>query len=84
MKPLSADKVQIYQNYQQAMALTVFLMQWNQGAYRDEFLNYLRDAYHGRIKRHRRSRCSDRLHQPYPVLEQQFLAFLKDGLAQPG
>ncbi len=77
------NKVKVYENYQQAMALTVFLMQRNHGAYRDEFLNYLRDAYHGRIKRTAQS-LSDRLHQPYPVLEKQFIAFLKDGLAQPG
>ena len=33
------------------MALTVFLMQWHQGTYRDAFLDYVRDAYRGRIKR---------------------------------
>ena len=45
------DKVQIYLNYQQAIAMTVFFMQWNQGAYRDAFLDYVRDAYRGKIKR---------------------------------
>jgi hypothetical protein len=73
------DKVQIYQNYQQAMALTVFLMQRNQGAYRDDFLDYVRDAYHGRIKRgNGRLALQSRLRQPYATLEAQFLSFLKD------
>ncbi len=73
------DKVQIYQNYQQAMALTVFLMQRNQGAYRDDFLDYVRDAYHGRIKRGNvRLALQNRLHQPFEKLDVEFLTFLKD------
>ncbi len=73
------DKVQIYQNYQQAMALTLFLMQGNQGAYRDDFLDYVRDAYHGWIKRGTgRLALQNRLHLPYANLETQFLTFLKD------
>ncbi len=75
------DKIQIYHNYQQAMALTVFLMQWNQGAYRDAFLDYVRDAYHGRIKRGIGRPLQDRLHQPYATLDKQFLTFLKDATA---
>ncbi len=75
------DKIQIYHNYQQAMALTVFLMQWNQGAYRDAFLDYVRDAYHGRIKRGIGRPLQDRLQQPYATLEKQFLTFLKDAKA---
>ena len=75
------DKIQIYHNYQQAMALTVFLMQWNQGAYRDAFLDYVRDAYHGRIKRGTGRPLQDRLQQPYATLEKQFLTFLKDAKA---
>ena len=39
----------IQENYQQAMALTVFLMQWDGAAYREAFLDYVRDAYRGRI-----------------------------------
>jgi Protein of unknown function (DUF1570) len=73
------DKFQIYQNYQQAMALTLFLMQWNHGAYREDFLDYVRDAYHGRIKRSTgRSALRNRLHQPYATLDAQFLTFLKE------
>jgi hypothetical protein len=75
------DKVQIYHNYQQAMALTVFLMQWNHGAYRDAFLDYVRDAYHGRIKRSNGRSLRERLGQSYSVLDKQFLEFLKEGTA---
>jgi hypothetical protein len=76
------DAVQIYQNYQQAMALTLFLMQWNDGVYREHFLDYVRDAYHGRIKRSTgRLALRNRLHMPYATLEKQFLTFLRDGRA---
>ena len=51
----------IHDNYQQAMALTVFLMQWNDEAYRDAFLDYVRDAYRGRIKRGTGRSLEDRL-----------------------
>ena len=61
------------------MALTVFLMQWHEGTYRDAFLDYVRDAYRGRIKRGTGRKLQDRLGQPYSTLDGQFLAFLKDG-----
>jgi hypothetical protein len=72
------DKIQIYQNYQQAIAMAVFFMQWNQGAYRDAFLDYVRDAYRGQIKRSTGRKLQDRLRQPYKTLEQQFITFLKE------
>jgi hypothetical protein len=75
------DKIQIYHNYQQAMALAVFLMQWNHGTYRDAFLEYVRDAYHGQIKRSNGRSLQDRLGQPYAVVEKQFLRFLEEGKA---
>jgi Protein of unknown function (DUF1570) len=77
------DKVQIYHNYQQAIAMAVFFMQWNQGAYRDAFLDYVQDAYHGRIKRGVGRSLRDRLRQPYSTLEKQFLTFLKEGKGPP-
>ena len=57
----------------------MFLMQWHQGAYRDAFLDYVRDAYRGRIKRGTGRKLQDRLGQKYSTLDGQFLAFLKDG-----
>jgi hypothetical protein len=63
--------------------MTVFFMQWNQGAYRDGFLDYVRDAYHGRIKRGSGRKLQDRLRQPYKTLDKQFITFLKDGKGPP-
>jgi len=73
------SKDQIFLHYQQAMALTVFLMQWHEGTYRDAFLDYVREAYRGRIKRGLGRSLQDRLGQTYATVESQFLAFLKDG-----
>jgi hypothetical protein len=73
---------EVYTNYQQAMALTVFLMQWHQSTYRDSFLDYVRDAYRGRIKRGHGRSLQDRLGRKYSALDAQFLAFLKDGQAR--
>jgi hypothetical protein len=69
----------IYLHYQEAIALAVFLMQWHDGFYRDAFLDYVRDAYRGRIKRATGRSLQDRLGEPYATLESQFLAFLKNG-----
>ena len=73
---------EIYLHYQQAMALTVFLMQWHQGTYRDAFLDYVRDAYRGRIKHGTGRELRDRLGQSYATLDSQFAAFLKNGEAR--
>jgi hypothetical protein len=67
---------QIYLHYQQAMALTVFFMQWHEGAYRDSFLDYVRDAYRGRIKHGAGRSLQDRLGQSYATLDKQFKTFL--------
>ncbi len=77
------DNVQIYRNYQQAIAMTVFFMQWHHGAYRDAFLDYVRDAYHGRIKRSTGRKLQDRLRQSYKTLDNQFITFLKEGKGPP-
>jgi hypothetical protein len=69
----------VYTNYQQAMALTVFLMQSRQGTYRNAFLDYVRDAYRGRIKRGAGRALQDRLGEQYSTLDSQFSAFLKTG-----
>ena len=58
----------IHANYQQAMALAVFLMQWNDGTYRDAFLDFVRDAYRGRIKRSTGRSLEDRLCEPVRVI----------------
>ncbi len=73
------DNPRIFLYYQQAMALAVFLMQWRDGTYRDAFLDYVRDAYGGRIKRKTGRSLQDRLGQPYETLDRQFLTFLESG-----
>jgi hypothetical protein len=72
----------LYLRYQQAEALTIFLMQCHDGTYREGFFDYIRDAYRGRIKRGSGRTLVDRLGQPYSTLEAQFLAFLRDGRAR--
>ena len=81
-KPFMNPDRRRFLRYQQAEALTVFLMQWHEGTYREGFFDYIRDAYRGRIKRGSGRTLVDRLGQPYSTLEAQFLAFLKDGQAR--
>ncbi len=69
----------IYLRYQEAMAVTTFLMQWHDGAYRDGFLDYVRDAYHGAIKRTTGRSLEDRLGATFEVIEPQLLDFLRQG-----
>jgi hypothetical protein len=71
----------IFLYYQQGIALAVFLMQWRDGSYRDAFLDYVRDAYRGRLKRNTGRSLQDRLGQPYETLDRQFLTFLENGRA---
>lgn len=47
------DEEAVYSNYAQAMALVVFLMDFDHGRYREAFLSYARDAYRGRFRRGR-------------------------------
>jgi hypothetical protein len=68
---------QIYANYQQAMALTLFLMRWNDGIYREAFLTYVRDAVKGTIRANSGRTLQDRLGVPYDTIDAQFLDFLK-------
>jgi hypothetical protein len=77
------SKDRIYAHYQQAMALAVFLMQWQQGTYRDAFLDYVRDAYRGRIRHGPGRSLQERLGQSYTVVDSQLRAFLKNGEDQP-
>jgi hypothetical protein len=71
----------IYLRYQQAMALAVFLMHWHDGVYREGFLDYVRDAYRGRIKRGNGRSLNDRLGQPFATLDAQLVSFLRRGIA---
>ncbi|HEV3164406.1 MAG TPA: DUF1570 domain-containing protein [Isosphaeraceae bacterium] len=72
----------VHLNYAEANALAVFLMQFDDGRYRDDFLDYVRFAYQGRGSSHA---LNTLLGVPYSRLDEQVLAFLKEGLekAQP-
>jgi hypothetical protein len=71
------DDSAIYLRYQQAMALTVFLMQSHDRSYREGFLDYVRDAYRGRLRASTGRRLPDRVGETYETLEAQLLSFLK-------
>lgn len=68
----------IYANYQQAMALTLFLMRWHDGIYRDAFLDYVRDALKGSLRVESGRTLQDRLGTPYETIDAQFLEFFKE------
>jgi hypothetical protein len=67
----------VHENYQAAMALTVFLMQYDGGRYRDSFLDYVESVYRGRLKGNVGRSLEDRLGVPFKTLEQQFMMFLR-------
>jgi hypothetical protein len=66
-----------YLHYSEAMALTVFLMDHDHGRYREPFLEYVADAYRGRIRGGSSRSLSSRLELSYSELDQQFRAFLE-------
>jgi hypothetical protein len=68
------DNPRVYVQYQQAMALAVFLMQWHGGTYRDAFLDYIEDAYRGRITRTTGQSLQGRLGETYVTLDVRFVA----------
>jgi hypothetical protein len=66
-------------HYAESMALTVFLMQAHQGRYREAFLDYVKDAYRGRLRRDSGRALDDRLGATYAGLDAEFLEYLKPG-----
>jgi hypothetical protein len=69
----------IFLHYQQASALTSFLLDGRNGRYREPFLDYVRDAFQGHLQRTSGRPLDDRLGVLYPQLEAEFLAYLKTG-----
>jgi hypothetical protein len=67
----------VYLKYVQAMALTVFLMRYDGERYRDAFLDYVEDAYKGRLTGQASRTLTGRLGVPYDEIEAQFVADLK-------
>lgn len=71
----------VFLHYQEAHALAVFLMQAEGGKYREGFLEYVSDAYRGRVRRLSGRSLEDRLGVAYKTLDAEFLAYLKAGTA---
>ncbi|MEO6810948.1 MAG: DUF1570 domain-containing protein, partial [Isosphaeraceae bacterium] len=68
----------VYFYYAESMALTLFLMHHDQGRYRDRFLDYVSDAYRGRLRRNSSApTLEDRLGVPYRELDAQLRTYLK-------
>jgi hypothetical protein len=72
----------IHLQYQEAIALAVFLMQAQGRAYREGFLEYVKDAYRGRIKRDVGRSLAEQVGASYKTLDAQFLDYLKGAEAQ--
>jgi hypothetical protein len=71
----------IFQHYQQAAALAVYLMNGRAGAYREPFLDYVRDACQGRLRRTTGRSLEDRLGKSYSELEAELRQYLRGGPA---
>ncbi len=70
----------VYTHYAESMSLAIFLMQGQQNHYRAGFLDYVRDAYRGRLRPGGSGQTlSERLGVPYETLDRQFQDFLKAG-----
>jgi len=79
-KPRFNDERAVYLHYAESMALTVFFLNYDNGRYRDEFLDYVSDAYKGRYRRGSSvPPLVKRLGVAPKDLENEFLAFLRGG-----
>ena len=71
------DRNEIYLHYQQANALTTYLMQARDGEYREGFLDYVKSACQGRLKATTGRSLESRVGKPYAEIEAAYLAYLK-------
>ena len=67
----------IFKNYQQANALATFLMSARDGTYREGFLDYVRDACKGALKRTSGKSLEDRVDRSASELEKELFAYLR-------
>jgi hypothetical protein len=72
-----ADGGDIRLHYAEAMALTVFFMQSQGNAYRETFLEYVRDVYKGKLRGGAGKTLDERLGTDFGSLARDFLAELK-------
>jgi Protein of unknown function (DUF1570) len=66
----------IYRNYQQGNALATFLMTGEQGAYRDGFLSYVKDAAKGLVRQPSNRSLEARIDKPLAELEDELIGYL--------
>ena len=69
----------ILRHYQQANALATFLMSARAGAYREGFLDYVRSACKGTLKRATGKSLEDRVDRSASALEDELIAYLGTG-----
>jgi len=69
----------IHLHYAESMALAIFLMQGRGQAFREPFLDYAKDAYHGRIRRDMGRSLESRLGVSLQELDKEFREFLRRG-----
>jgi hypothetical protein len=72
------DERDVYLHYAESMALAVFLIDGAEGRYRQGFLDYVWDAYRGKLRPGGTGRSlQDHLGVPYKTLDAEFREFLK-------
>lgn len=67
----------VVRHYLEASALTSYLMHGDRERFRDGFLDYVRDACQGRLRRTSGRSLEARLEVPYDTIESGFLDYLK-------
>lgn len=72
------DGGDIFKNYQQANALATFLICAHDGAYREGFLDYVRDACKGALKRTTGKSLEDRVDRSSAELERELIDYLRE------
>ncbi|MFO0908299.1 MAG: DUF1570 domain-containing protein [Isosphaeraceae bacterium] len=74
----------VIRHYQQASALASFLLGAEKGRYGDGFLDYVRDACAGRLRRTSGRSLEARLDTSSTTLQAEFLDYLRTGPVTPG
>ncbi len=67
----------VHLHYAQAMALSVYLMQADQGEHREAFLDYVKDACRGRLKGDTGKSLKERVGISYSRMDQELIRYLE-------
>lgn len=71
------QRPEVFTHYAESMAFAVFLMQAEGGRYRAGFLDYVQDAYRGRLRPGIAPALEARLGVPHEELDRKFLDYLR-------